>query len=256
MPIVSIITPSFNCIEFIDETFNSILEQTLNDWEWIVTDDCSTDGTYEYLLQKAALDSRIIVYRNGSNSGAAVSRNNSIKHATGRYIAFLDSDDLWENDKLKVQISFMSHNNIAFSYTDYSFLKESGEIIDKARVLPVTLTYRQLLNENLIGCLTVMYDSRKLGKMYMPLIRRRQDYGLWLDILKTVPIAHKCPGILAKYRQRTSSVSSNKLKLLRYNFELFYKHQNMPIHMASYYLFLNVFNKLFKKNKVKIQMDS
>lgn len=243
-PLVSIITPTYNAVDFLSDTYNSILKQKLDDWEWIVTDDVSNDGTYEKLLELAIQDPRVKVYRNLGNAGAAVSRNNSIENSSGRYIAFLDADDLWHPDKLSTQISFMTANNVSLSYSDYSFVDEENTFIDRVRKTPNELDYKALLKVNIIGCLTAIYDSEVLGKVYMPLIRKRQDYGLWLDILKLVPKAYRCPGVLAVYRLRENSVSSNKFKLLRYNFELFYRHQKLSFFKSFFYMSMNVYNKL------------
>lgn len=229
---------------FICEAYKSIQSQLWEDWEWIVTDDMSNDGTYELLLEITRKDDRVKVLRNLDNFGAAVSRNNSIKHASGRFIAFLDADDLWQPEKLSTQIEFMLKNNVVLSYSDYTFVNEQGELIDKIRHTPEELDYNKLLNVNIIGCLTAVYDSEAIGKVYMPLIRKRQDYGLWLNILKIVPKAYRCPGVLAIYRIRENSVSSNKFKLLSYNFELFYKHQNLSAIKSLFYTSKNVYNKL------------
>ncbi|OEE57324.1 hypothetical protein A1OS_21720 [Enterovibrio norvegicus] len=242
--LVSIITPTFNAIDYISETYDSIKSQKFTNWEWVVTDDLSTDGTYEYLVELSFVDERIKVFRNLGNAGAAVSRNNSIKQASGRFIAFLDADDLWQPNKLSTQIEFMMANNVALSYSDYSFVDEKSTVIDKVRKTPDYLDYRTLLRVNIIGCLTAIYDSDVIGKVYMPLIRKRQDYGLWLNVLKIVPKAYRCPGVLAVYRLRENSVSSNKFKLLRYNFELFYKHQNLSFFKSFFYMSMNVYNKL------------
>ncbi|MGX9519184.1 glycosyltransferase family 2 protein [Vibrio mediterranei] len=247
--LVSIITPTYNDIAFIKATYSSICSQSYEYWEWVVTDDCSTDGTYEMLLALSHKDSRIIVNRNAVNSGAAVSRNSSIDLAKGRFIAFLDADDLWEPDKLKLQVQFMIDEGVSLSYSDYSTIDEMGICLNSIRRVPEKVTYRSLLKENVIGCLTAIYDVDKIGKHYMPLIRKRQDFGLWLKILRSVDSARKCPGVLAKYRVRKNSVSSNKFRLLRYNFELFYKHEGMPLYKSGYYLASNILSKM-KKNRV------
>lgn len=247
---VSIITPMYNCSEFIEATYLSIKSQTYQNWEWIVTDDCSDDDSYEKVRRISLNDHRVKLFKNNSNSGAAVSRNNSITMANGRFIAFLDSDDLWEPNKLQVQVDFMLATDSALSYSDYQLMSEDGSLKCKVRETPEYVTYRTLLKENIIGCLTAMYDTEKIGKVYMPLIRKRQDFGLWLNILKIIPRAYKCPGVLSIYRERTASVSSNKIDLLKYNFELFHKHQNMGVSKASYYLTVNVLYKIFKRNKV------
>ena len=242
--LVSIITPTYNAISYIESTYISITNQIYKNWEWIVTDDLSTDGTYEYLLNLERKDSRVKVFRNQNNLGPAVSRNNSIDKANGRYIAFLDSDDLWAPEKLKNQIHFMLINKVGLSYSDYSFIDENDIFIEKVRRTPNTLNYNELLRENKIGCLTAIYDTHVIGKVFMPLIRKRQDYGLWLNILKLVPKAYRCPGVLGIYRIRKESVSSNKIHLLKYNFELFHKHQNISLLMSMLYVLVNVFNKL------------
>ena len=199
-------------------------------WEWIVTDDCSCDGTYE-LLRLSKEDSRINVNRNAVNSGAAVSRNNSIRLAKGRFIAFLDADDLWEPNKLDTQIQFMIDEGVSLCYSDYSSIDESGACLNLIRRVPDLVTYRTLLKENVIGCLTAIYDAEKLGKHYVPLIRKRQDFGLWLKFLRTVDCARRCPGVF-KYRvKKTRCLVTNFV--LKYNFELFYKHEKIPLHKSS-----------------------
>ena len=249
-PLVSIITPTFNDYKYLKYTYESILKQTYTNWEWLITDDCSSDGTYEYIQGLCSKDSRIKIFRNETNSGAAVSRNCSIKNASGRFIAFLDADDLWVDNKLEVQIHYMLETNVALSYSDYDHVCENGIDLGYTRTVPSSLNYKELLKENVIGCLTAVYDSEQLGKVYMPLIRKRQDYGLWLKILRNGIVASKVPGVLAIYRVRNNSVSSNKLKLIQYNFELFHKHENMSFIKASYYLLGNIINKL-TKNRVK-----
>ncbi|MFD2269788.1 glycosyltransferase family 2 protein [Vibrio thalassae] len=241
---MSIITPTFNDIKYIEDTYKSICSQQYKNWEWVITDDFSSDGTFELLEEISKKDSRISLFRNHVNLGAAVSRNNSIKFSKGRFIAFLDADDLWEKGKLEKQIEFMVSNNIALSYSDYSVIDDDGKELSIIRQVPNYVTYDLLLRENIIGCLTAVYDVEKVGKVYMPPIRKRQDFGLWLNILRDVNKAYKCEGVLAKYRLRSKSVSSNKFVLLRYNFELFYKYERMPAYKASYYVLSNMWRKI------------
>ncbi|MEZ9708142.1 glycosyltransferase family 2 protein [Vibrio breoganii] len=216
--LVSIITPTHNSIEFIDETYQSILAQTLDNWEWVVTDDASTDGTYEWLLEKAQMDIRIRVYRNSCNSGAGATRNRSILESKGRFIAFLDADDLWLPNKLKTQITFMCKNNVLLSYTSYQKFDVTGD--GGIVIPPSSVTYKELLHSNVIGCLTAIYDTKYLGKRYMPLIRKRQDMGLWLDILKNIKHAKGMNTCLAKYRT-DSGMTSNKLTVLKYQWDFY-----------------------------------
>lgn len=244
--LVSIIMPSFNCKEFISETMLSVLSQTYKNWELIIVDDCSTDNSTDIINNFINDDQRVKLIFNEKNEGAAVSRNKAIKHASGKYIAFLDSDDLWNTDKLENQISYMSNNNLAFSYSAYETIDEESNSLNKIITPPEKLDYLGLLRENQIGCLTAIYDQEILNKHYMPLIRKRQDYGLWLAILKITPFAYRTPGILAKYRVRKNSVSSSKIGLLKYNFQLFHTHEKISKLKSFYYVGWNVYRKLKK----------
>lgn len=244
--LVSIITPTFNSELFIKDTFASITSQTYTNWEWIVVDDSSSDGTFTILEHFKLLDDRVKLFQNETNMGAAVSRNKAIEKASGRFIAFLDSDDLWNNDKLEKQISFMNETKIAFSYSAYSIIDETGKDTKKIIDPPNKLDYPTLLKENQIGCLTAIYDQEILGKCYMPLIRKRQDYGLWLSVLKKTPYAYKVPGVLAVYRIRNESVSSSKINLLQYNYRLFREFENLSVFKSVYFLSWNILRKIFK----------
>ncbi|WP_412494848.1 glycosyltransferase family 2 protein [Vibrio cyclitrophicus] len=196
--LVSIITPMFNDEKFIRATYASIVNQTYKNWEWIITDDCSTDSSYSIVRDLAKADSRIILLNNESNSGAAIARNSSINKAMGKYIAFLDADDIWESNKLEKQIDFMICNNVYLCYSDYRHIDELGSCLNYIRRTPNQVSYASLLKENVLGCLTVVYDAEEIGKFYMPIIRKRQDFGLWLTILKTVGCAKKVPWRISK----------------------------------------------------------
>jgi teichuronic acid biosynthesis glycosyltransferase TuaG len=243
---VSIITPNYNSANFIEETINSIIKQSYTNWELIITDDVSTDNSIDLIQKYVNIDNRIKLIQLKENSGAAVARNTSIEAATGKYIAFLDSDDLWTPDKLEKQIQFMNENNSSFSYSNYKLIDEEGNNLNIIKKPTSNLTYNELLKENQIGCLTAIYDQKKLGKVYMPLIRKRQDYGLWLEILKQINHAHKIDEVLAIYRVRENSISSNKVEMLKYNFQLFNKHQKLSKLKSFYYLCWNIYRKIRK----------
>lgn len=245
-PLVSIIMPSFNCEKFIFQTISSIISQTYENWELIVVDDCSTDNSIYIVNVFIEYEKRIKLIQNDKNEGAAVSRNKAIKCSNGKYIAFLDSDDLWNFDKLERQIAYMGINNFSFTYSAYDTIDEEGNNRKITINPPEKLNYIDLLKENKIGCLTVIYDQEVLSKIYMPLIKKRQDYGLWLAILKKTPYAYKCPGILAKYRVRKNSVSSTKIGLIKYNFQLFHKHERFSKFKSLYYVCWNIYRKLNK----------
>ncbi|MDW1575888.1 glycosyltransferase family 2 protein [Vibrio sp. Vb2880] len=216
--LVSIITPLYNSVEFLEDTYKSIVSQTYSNWEWVVTDDMSTDGSWELLRSLAEKDSRIVTFRNNKNLGAGASRNFAIKKARGRFIAFLDSDDLWTEDKLAEQIPFMLENNYPLTYTHYSRFTSEEEL--SVVTAPEYTTYKKLMYSNVIGCLTAVYDAQALGKRYMPLIRKRQDMGLWLDILKDTPKAYCLPKPLAKYRM-DSGMTANKFSVLSYQWKFY-----------------------------------
>ncbi|MCK5535976.1 MAG: glycosyltransferase family 2 protein, partial [Bacteroidales bacterium] len=218
--LVSIITPSYNSQKFIQDAIDSVLSQTYQNWEMIIVDDVSSDRSNDIIEEYIKKDNRIKLIKLAKNSGPSVARNKAIHLANGRYIAFLDSDDCWHSSKLTKQLSFMQEQDIALSYTGYYRIKEeSGEIIDQIHV-PKKVDYNELLKQNIIGCLTAIYDTHKIGKIYMPDIFRRQDFGLWLKILKKVPYAYGMLEPLASYRVRTSSVSSNKILASKYNWKL------------------------------------
>ena len=232
---ISIITPTYNSKIFINQTIQSILNQTYKNWELLITDDCSTDGTWELLLKYQKQDERIKVFRLEKNSGPGVARNNSIKHAQGRFIAFCDSDDQWKPDKLEKQLQFKLENDLALSFSSYDVIDEEDNLIGEVTA-PGKVTYKTMLCNNYIGCLTAMYDTQKLGKMYMPEIRKRQDWALWLSILKKVPYALSIPEKLAIYRARRKSISANKIDLIRYNWNIYRNVEKISVFKSIFLL--------------------
>ncbi|MGY8836790.1 MAG: glycosyltransferase family 2 protein [Enterobacterales bacterium] len=225
--LVSIIMPSYNAERFIEESINSVLSQTYQNWELLITDDVSKDNTVAIVKQYAINEPRIRLVEKSNNDGAGVARNDSILRAKGRYIAFLDSDDLWVHEKLSKQISFMQNNNVPFSYTGYQKFtgdkKLLGEIIP-----PAEITYNELLNSNVIGCLTAIYDCQAIGKQYMPTIRKRQDMALWLHILKLTPKAVGLQESLAHYRVDVG-MSSNKAEMLKWQWRLYREVEQLSV---------------------------
>lgn len=231
---VSIITPSYNSAKYLSGTIDSVLMQSHQCWEMLVVDDCSPDNANLIVESYASMDSRIRLIKLNKNSGAAVARNIAIEQARGRYIAFLDSDDIWLPEKLEKQLRFMRENNIAFSYTAYEKLNEQGRRGSVVSV-PSRVSYRDLLKVCSIGCLTAIYDTEKLGKVYMPLIRKRQDLGLWLKLLKKTPYAYGIPEVLAQYQLRSDSISANKIDAARYTWQLYREVEMLNVLQASYY---------------------
>jgi teichuronic acid biosynthesis glycosyltransferase TuaG len=228
VPLVSVITPVHNLADHLAAAVNSVLAQTYGDWEMILVDDCSTDNSVAVASGFIARDTRVKLIRLDKNSGAAVARNTAIAGAQGRYIAFLDGDDLWQPDKLQKQLAFMRQNNSAFSYTAYRIIDEHGKELSVFRV-PGEISYRDLLRTNVIGCSTAMYDAGKLGKVYMPAIRKRQDFGLWLFLTRTGGAAHGLPEPLTSYRLRSTSLSSNKFYAAWHVWKLYREVERLPL---------------------------
>ncbi len=244
---VSIITPAFNCEKTILSTYESIKKQTFANWEWIVVEDHSTDNSFDFIKKITNGDNRVVLLRTESNSGAALARNIGIQASKGRFISFLDADDLWMAEKLESQISYMKINGYELSCTNYQLLYSDGstrEFVLKKNII----NYKMLLKSNYLGCLTVIYDSRKLGKVLMPLdCEKREDYGAWLDITRSGVVAHRLNKSLSVYRIGSSSVSANKFKMIKYQYRVYRKHEKFGVFKSIWYVFLCSLNKILKK---------
>lgn len=241
--LVSIITPTWNCDRFICETIRSVQAQTYQDWEMIISDDCSTDLTKEVIAPYLESDSRIKYICNGKNSGAAITRNNALNLAKGKWIAFLDSDDLWVPEKLERQVEFMVENNYHFSYTKYFEMDESG--VDTGILIsgPKHISRRGMYNFCWPGCLTVMYDREFVGLIQIADIKKNNDYAMWLKVCHKAD-CHLLAEPLAKYRRgRVGSISTHGyFKLMKWHYKLFRDaNGNNPI----YSLWLTAWNMVF-----------
>lgn len=242
---MSIITPVYNAAAYIEETIKSVLSQTYQDWQLLLIDDASADSSVEIIDKYARQDSRIKLVQLEKNSGAAVARNKGIELAEGRFIAFLDSDDLWLPQKLEKQLSFMVANRVGLSYTSYLLIDEEGNITGKYTIPKQVLTYTDLLKTCSIGCLTAIYDTAICEKQYMELIDKRQDYTLWLKLAKK----HKTYGLnesLAKYRLHNNSLSGNKFMSARYQWYVYYKIERLGFIRSAYYFLHYALNGFFK----------
>ncbi|WP_340201033.1 glycosyltransferase family 2 protein [Ascidiimonas sp. W6] len=250
-PLVSIITPTYNSSKHIEQNLKSVNEQSFKDYEHIIVDDCSHDNTFEIVEKAAKQNPKIRYFRLEENGGAGVARNKAIEMASGRFIAFLDSDDLWHKDKLSVQIDFMFKNNLAMSYCSYYVMNEFGEL-QYIRAAPKKVGYSDILKNDYMGFLTTVYDTKYLGKMYMPEIRKRQDWALKIRILQKNQPALGILQPLAYYRVGHNSISKNKNKLLKYNFNVFRKELKMSyiesiFRMANFLLHYGVYKVTSKK---------
>ena len=238
--------PSYCSEEFLSQAIESVLNQTFKKWELIIVDDHSTDNSIEIIKKYMQDERRIKLIKLEKNSGPAIARNRAIKEAKGRYIAFLDSDDIWHIEKLEKQINFMESYDAPFSYTGYYRIDEGGEKIIGQIKVSKKIEYVELLKHNIIGCLTAMYDTQKIGKVYMPDIRKRQDFALWLKILKRIPYAYGLNESLAYYRVRSSSVSSNKFVASQYNWKLYREVEKLPLYKAIYYFGWYTYRSILK----------
>jgi len=213
--LVSIITPSYNSKKFITETYDSIKNQTHTHWEWLITDDGSTDGSWQLIESLAASDERIKPVQNAKNSGAAVSRNNSINRAQGDFLAFLDSDDIWLPEKLEKHLAFMQEKGSDLSFTPYTLIDEESNSLNTLidSTLSGDFSYEDMLKKDAtMGCCTVIVRKKAFADITMPLIRAGQDYALWLKLLKTGAKAAIFPEPLSRYRIVENSLSRNKVK--------------------------------------------
>ncbi len=233
--LVSIIMPNYNSEKYIEATIKSVLAQTYQNWELLFVDDCSSDTSLE--LANAFQDKRIHIFSMNENSGAALARNKAIEEAKGKWIAFLDSDDLWSPEKLEKQITYMQNNGISFLYTDYEVIDENNRITSTFKPRLDVCKYKDILKHNHIGCLTVIYDSEKLGKVFMPTNAiKREDMACWLSILKNGEVAHCLHECLAQYKAHSNSVSSNKLKMMKYQWQVYRKVERINVFKSIYYL--------------------
>ncbi|MCM3585251.1 glycosyltransferase family 2 protein [Mesobacillus maritimus] len=231
-PLVSIITPCFNAGPYIDRTIESVMSQTFQNWEMVIVDDCSTDDTRERVKSHAAKDGRIHLLELEENSGAAVARNHALDFATGRFVAFLDSDDCWKPEKLEKQLQFMQENGYAFTFTAYELMSHEGKRLNKIVAAPAKIQYHDLLKNTIIGCLTVMVDRQQTGSFQMPNIRTRQDLATWLLLLKKGFTAYGLNEELAEYRTGNPSISKNKWKALKMNWFVYRKVEKLNLVKA------------------------
>jgi len=244
-PLISIITPSYNSEKYISETIESVLAQTYKNWEMIIVDDVSSDDSLQIIEQYTQKDSRIKVIRSKQNMGPAHARNRAIKEAKGRYIAFLDSDDVWFPKKLEKQIQFLTENNLVITYSAYETMDENSKYIN-TRNIQTSITYNDMLKSNHIGNLTGIYDTDFFGKVYMKECGH-EDYVLWLELLKQIESTKGLSEPLAKYRIMSKSLSSNKLKVLKWQWDIYRNIEKLGIFQSAYTMIWYVFYAIKKR---------
>ena len=240
----------YNSENFISETIHSVLNQTFSDWELILIDDASTDSTLEIVTPLMEKQSNIKLFKNQTNQGAAISRNIGIAETKGKFIAFLDADDVWTPEKLERQITFMKAKNCDVSFSSYQLINEQGKPLNKTvKALPV-LKYQKLLKSNYIGNLTGIYHAETLGKIATPNLRKRQDWLLWLSAIKTS--GKPALGIqepLAYYRVRKQALSSNKINLLKHNYLVYKNGLGFSTLKSVFYMLVFLYEHFFIKSK-------
>lgn len=243
---VSIITPLHNSEQFISKTIESVIAQTYPDWEMIIVDDCSTDQSSEIVKSYIASDDRIKYFKTSFQSGSpTIPRNIGIEKSNGRYIAFLDSDDLWEQNKLETQIALFEDHSVVIVFSNYEKINEDG--VQNNRIIKATIEvdYKKLLKGNVIACCTCVYDSFKIGKLYFN-HQGHEDYALWLQILKKGYIAKNTGLVSAKYRVRKESISSNKYKVIFWIYNIYRKNEKISLVKSIYLSIITLSRSFFK----------
>lgn len=232
--LVSVITPLYNAKAYIEKTIASVQAQTYGNWEMIVIDDGSTDGSAELVKKCMEKDERIHLVSQ-KNSGVAAARNHGMKVAKGRYLAFLDSDDLWKPEKLSRQLAFMEEKDCGFCYSGCDVIDETGKPTGQVRKVPEYLTYQKYLWGNVVPCLTVLVDRTRTGDFEMPAMGH-EDYATWLTVVRKLGEAYGINEPLASYRINRGSVSSNKLRAMRWTWHIYRDSQKLPVYKSALYL--------------------
>lgn len=234
--LVSIITPTFNSANYIAETIASVQNQTYSNWEMIIVDDGSSDETENIVALIIENDKRIQFYKLDQNSGPAVARNTAIEKAKGLFMTFIDADDIWFPTFIENSITTIKEQNVPFVFSSYRRANEALEFIYSDFIVPQKVTYTDILKSNSISCLTAFVDIKSLGKKFMPLIRKRQDMGLWLQYLKMIPFAFGIQQPQAIYRIRENSLSRKKSDLIKYQWQFYRDVEQLNLLQSTYYM--------------------
>ena len=246
--LVSIITPSYNTDAYISDTIKSVQAQTYTNWEMIIVDDCSTDNTSN-IVKEFLSDKRIKYLKNSENSGAAISRNYALREAKGKWVAFLDSDDLWHPEKLQKQIEFMEKGGYQFSYTNYEEIDEQTRPLNVVITGPKKITKMRMYNYCWPGCLTVMYDAEKVGIVQIENIQKNNDYAIWLKVCKKAD-CYLLDESLAQYRRRQGSISNHSyLSLISWHYYLYRICDHRNILFSVYFTVANMFWGVYKRRR-------
>lgn len=247
--LISVVTPLYNAVRYLEETHASLTAQSHQNWEWLLIDDHSSDGSFELAKSWSSDDDRIKTLQTPTNSGAAVARNLGLEHMRGRYVAFLDADDLWVQSKLAEQLDFMTTSGAYFGYTGFHYVDQGGVPSGAVARPPRTMEYQQALKNTTILTSTVMIDSHRVphGAIAFPDVRRGQDTALWWRLLRVNGAAHGLVQPLTLYRQNAGSLSSNRVAALRRTWRLYRDQEHIPHHRAAWYFGHYVVNALVRR---------
>lgn len=247
--LISIVVPIYNAEKYLAETILSIQEQTYTNWELILVDDCSTDGTTEIVNKYIKTDNRIRAIRNKENKGSAFSRNIGITNAQGNFLCFQDADDLWDKNKLELQLKFMKTTGCAFSYTSYKFVNKDGMPTGRKVIAKKEITYKEALRNNIISTITVMFDLTKMDKklIKMPDLMYVEDTATWWKILRNGYTAYGIDDVFSYYRRTKKSQSSNKVRTLKRLWNLYRKVEKLDLISSSYYFVLKNVHAIWRR---------
>jgi len=245
--LISVITPVYNSEKYIADTIESVLAQTYPDWELIIVDDCSTDNSKDIIREFAKNENRIHLIEFEENAGTGKARDVALKNAKGRFVAFLDSDDMWLPEKLEKQIRFMTENNYPISFTSYKLIDENGKDLERVIQVVNSVNLHQYLKNTIIGYSSSMIDLKQTGSFQIADIRIRVDTQVWISLLKKGFIAYGLDEVLMIYRVHKNSISSNKFYAAKKTWNLFYNVEKLGLFKSAYYFSNYAFNA-FKKH--------
>ena len=244
---VSVIMPCYNMERFIAHSIESVIGQSFADLELLIVDDASTDKTADVVRYYCEQDDRVKLVVKQEHSGIANSRNQALSAAQGRYLAFLDADDVWHSNKLEKQLAFMQERDVAFSYSAYDLIDEDGRSLQKTIATAGNLNHDAYLRNTIIGCSTVMVDKEKVGGVRIPDFRTSEDTATWLNILRKGFVAYAIDETLVSYRIRNKSASSNKLKASHDLWKVYRQQEKMPFFKALRYFSSYAFHAIKKR---------
>ena len=247
--LISIVVPVYNASRFLDETIKTVREQTIDNWELIFVDDCSTDNSDEIIKQYMKIDKRIKYFKQDQNGGPALARNRGIDEAKGNFLCFLDADDMWDKDKLEKQLNFMLEKEVAFSYTSYEFATFDGIPTGKKVKAKEVLTYKEVLKNNIISTITVMFNLNLINKelIKMPNLKYVEDTATWFKILRNGFKAYGLSDVYSYYRRTSNTESSNKFKTQKRLWNLYRKEEKMGFFKSLYTLGVKNINAIKRR---------